>query len=84
MSKTQPKTGERSPRRVQRLVGQATSAELEYELLGRAIERGYEQIARATETLTTLQDKQMLRLLEQKEQKRRLSNAPHKQRGENQ
>ena len=59
----------------QRVVSQATSAALEYELLSRAIERGYEQIRVATETLTTLQDKQMLRLLEQASQKRRLANA---------
>ena len=58
----------------QRLVGQATSAQLEYELLCRAVERGHEQIARATETLAVLQDKQTLRLLEQQTQKRRLSN----------
>lgn len=60
--------------RVQRVVSQATSAELEYEMLSRAIDRGYEQIRHAEETLAVLQDKQSLRLLEQQSQKRRLAN----------
>ena len=64
-----------APVAVQRIVSQTASAELEYELLCRAVERGHEQIARATETLAVLQDKQILRLLEQQTQKRRLANG---------
>ena len=63
-----------TPVRVQPVVSQATSAALEYELLNRAIERGYELIRLATENLATLQDKQRRRLLERASQKRRLAN----------